>query len=120
MRFAGMGAGVVAPTVSALLATVPPVAAAEEAGPSTSPAPVPELVLQEQHTFTGEARALLLVEGEVWAATGGGLAIHRRSDGVYLRTLTSADGLPGNSLRSLLRADAAHVLVGTDFGVAVR
>ena len=118
MNLSGMGAGV-APTVLALLAAAPPVATAAEARPSTSPAPMPELVLQRQHTFTGEVRAILIVEGEVWAATGGGLAIHRRGDGAHVRTLTSADGLPGNSLRSLSPVDETHVLIGSDFGVAL-
>jgi ligand-binding sensor domain-containing protein len=79
---------------------------------------VPELALAGQHTFTGEVRDILVLEDEVWAATGGGLAIHRRSDGAHRRTLTSADGLPGNSLRSLLRADGGHVVVGSDFAAA--
>jgi ligand-binding sensor domain-containing protein len=80
---------------------------------------LPEIVLQEQFTFTGDVRDILLVGGQVWAATGGGLAIHRRRDGAYEKTLTSADGLPGNSLRSLARLDEGHVLVGSDFAAAI-
>jgi ligand-binding sensor domain-containing protein len=87
--------------------------------PSPAGAPAPELALQREFTFTGEVRAILLVNDEVWAATGGGLAIHRRSDGAHLRTMTSGDGLPGNSLRSLARADGRYVVVGTDFGTAM-
>lgn len=79
----------------------------------------PELSLQAQFTFTGDVRQILLVGNEVWAATGGGLAIHRRSDGAHLRTLTSGDGLPGNSLRSLARVNDQQVMVGSDFGLAV-
>jgi hypothetical protein len=77
------------------------------------------LSLQAQFTFTGEVRQIQLVDNEVWAATGGGLAIHRRSDGAHLRTLTSGDGLPGNSLRSLARLNRQQVMVGSDFGLAV-
>ena len=90
-----------------------------QAGPSPAGASAPELALQRQFTFTGEVRTILLVNDEVWAATGGGLAIHRRSDGVHLRTVTSGDGLPGNSLRSLARVDEHHVAVGGDFGAAI-
>jgi hypothetical protein len=80
---------------------------------------LPEIVLQEQFTFTGDVRDILMVGDQVWAATGGGLAIHRRRDGAYVKTLTSADGLPGNSLRSLALLDERHVLVGSDFAAAV-
>ena len=97
----GQGAWVVAPTAVLLLcAGAPTVAHAAEETPSATHASLPEIVLQEQFTFTGDVRDILLVGDQVWAATGGGLAIHRRRDGAYVKTLTSADGLPGNSLRS--------------------
>ena len=111
-------ARVVAPAVWALLLAGPPTAAAES-GRSVTSAPGPDLLLQRQYTFTGEVRDILLLGDEVWAATGGGLVIHRRPDGAHLATLTSADGLPGNSLRSLVVADADHVMVGGDFGAAL-
>lgn len=116
----GRDAWTVAPTACLLLATgAPTVAWAAEGTASSGRASSPELVLQEQMTFTGEVRDILLVGDEVWAATGGGLAIHRRSDGAHLRTLTSRDGLPGNSLRSLALIDASHVGVGSDFAAAI-
>ena len=97
----GQGAWVVAPTAVLLLCSgAPTVAHAAEETPSATHASLPEIVLQEQFTFTGDVRDILLVGDQVWAATGGGLAIHRRRDGAYVKTLTSADGLPGNSLRS--------------------
>ena len=109
------GAWVVAPAAWICASSL----ALAQTGPSTAAALAPELALQRQFTFTGEVRALLLVDDEVWAATGGGLAIHRRSDGAHLHTVTSGEGLPGNSLRSLARADENHVIVGGDFGAAV-
>ncbi len=115
----GQGACMVAPAaVLWLCAGAPTVVHAAEA-PSATPAPLPEIVLQEQFTFTGDVRDILLVGDQVWAATGGGLAIHRRRDGAYAKTLTSADGLPGNSLRSLALLDESHVLVGSDFAAAI-
>jgi ligand-binding sensor domain-containing protein len=119
MRLSGTGARVAVTTVGALLFAGTPSGARAERATSAADAPVPELSLAGQHTFTGEVRDLLVLEDEVWAATGGGLAIHRRSDGAHRRTLTSADGLPGNSLRSLLLVDATHVAVGGDFGAAL-
>ena len=116
----GQGAWVVAPTAVLLLCVgAPTMAHAAEDKPSAAHASLPEIVLQEQFTFTGDVRDILLVGDQVWAATGGGLAIHRRRDGAYVKTLTSADGLPGNSLRSLALFDERHVIVGSDFAAAV-
>lgn len=110
----------VAPTALLLLAARAPTAVgAAEESPPVMHASLPDLVLREQLTFTGDVRDILLVGDQVWAATGGGLAVHRRSDGAYLKTVTSADGLPGNSLRALALVDEHHVLVGTDFAAAV-
>lgn len=72
-----------------------------------------------QHTNTSTVRDICLTRNRVWAATGGGLAVHRRRDGRFLFKLTSADGLPGNSLRLVRPVGSDRLLVGGDFGAAV-
>ncbi len=81
--------------------------------------PAPSIRLAAQHTFTGEVRGIAVCGKRVWAATGGGLVVHRRTDGKHLFKLTSADGLPGNSLKTIACLDRDRILVGGEFGAAV-
>jgi len=87
-------------------------------GATAGATPGPELQLRGQHSNTGEVRAIALTPRRVWVATAGGLAVHRRSDGRHLCTLSSGDGLPGNSLHTVA---ARHdgLLVGGDFGAVL-
>lgn len=78
-----------------------------------------ELRLGEQHTHTGEIRALTVCGQQVLVATSGGLAVHERASGRFLRKLTSADGIPGNSLKAVACMAEGHALVGGEFGAAV-
>ena len=72
-----------------------------------------------QYTNTSDVRSIALSDGRVWAATGGGLAVHSREDGRFLFKLTAADGLPGNSLRLVAALPGDRMLVGGDFGAVV-
>ena len=60
--------------------------------------------------------ALLSDSGAVWVATSNGLSLVR--DGVISRTYTTQDGLPGLSIRALLRDADQSVWMATDAGVA--
>lgn len=73
----------------------------------------------EQHVRTDDVRAIALLDGQVLAATGGGLAVHGRDDGAHRFTLTARDGLPGNSLRAVVALAGDTAIVGGDFGAAV-
>jgi ligand-binding sensor domain-containing protein len=72
-----------------------------------------------QYTNTSDVRSIALSTSRVWAATGGGLAVHDRKDGRFLFKLTSADGLPGNSLRLVAVLSGDRMLVGGDYGAVV-
>lgn len=73
----------------------------------------------EQHTNTSDVRCIALSPNRVWAATGGGLAVHGRKDGRFLFKLTAADGLPSNSLRLVAVLAGDRMLVGGDYGAVV-
>jgi signal transduction histidine kinase/CheY-like chemotaxis protein/ligand-binding sensor domain-containing protein len=60
--------------------------------------------------------ALLSDAASVWVATSNGLSVVR--DGVITRTYTTQDGLPGLSIRSLLRDADQSLWMATDAGVA--
>jgi ligand-binding sensor domain-containing protein len=75
------------------------------------------LRILEQHTNTADVRAITSYEGAVWAATGGGLVAYDPRTGREALRITSADGLAGNSLRSLAVYRGA-LLVGGDFGLS--
>ena len=77
------------------------------------------LRLDRQHTHTGQVRSLAICGQWVLAATSGGLAVHSSKSGRLLRKLTSADGLPGNSLKSVTCFRHGQALVGGEFGAAV-
>jgi|GEM_PF-1490986 len=72
-----------------------------------------------QYTNTSDVRSIAMSESRVWAATGGGLSVHDRRDGRFLFKLTSADGLPGNSLRLVAPLSGDRMVVGGDYGAVV-
>ena len=72
-----------------------------------------------QYTNTSDVRSIALSKSRVWAATGGGLSVHDRKDGRFLFKLTSADQMPGNSLRLVAPLSGDRMLVGGDYGAVV-
>ncbi len=86
---------------------------------STSALAAPTLSYHDEFTSTGDVRDILLVDDSVFLATGGGVAIHDRASGAFLFKLTSKDGLPCNSIRTLVRQKDGTVLAAGDFGLAV-
>ena len=72
-----------------------------------------------QYTNTSDVRSIALSPNRVWAATGGGLAVHNRKDGRFLFKLTAEHGLPGNSLRLVAALSGDRMLIGGDFGAVV-
>ena len=90
------------------------VSAALLSGPAASSQ---ALRVTAQHTNTSDVRAIAVFGGRVWAATGGGLAIHDASDGSFVAKLTGLDGLAGNSLRAVAAgAEIVMDIVDQDYG----
>jgi hypothetical protein len=78
----------------------------------------PKLTISSEHTHTREVRDIAFVGDTVWAATSGGIAVHRRTDGRFVYKLTTKDGLPGNSIYTLLVLEGKSVQAGGAFGTA--
>ncbi|MEM6731661.1 MAG: hypothetical protein AAF658_08900, partial [Myxococcota bacterium] len=85
-------------------------------GPELSP---PRLVPLADATHTRDVRDIATLGDRVVVATSGGVAIHERSSGAHLFTLTSRHGLSGNSATALAALSRGEVLVGTEFGASV-
>jgi hypothetical protein len=62
-------------------------------------------------------RVLALPDSTLWMASLSGIAVW---DGATLQLLTTANGLPSNTVRDLLQDDQGRLWVATDYGISVR
>ena len=87
--------------------------------PCHAEATAPVLAVAAEFTHTREVRDVAVVDDWIIAATSGGIAVHRRSDGRFLFKLTSRDGLPGNSMNVLAPLGKGVLAAGGTFGTAM-
>jgi sugar lactone lactonase YvrE len=77
-------------------------------------------VLTEEQALqlpTSVNRVLAQPDGTLWMASLNGITIW---DGTTLQALTSANGLPSDSIRDMRRDAEGRIWVATDYGIAVR
>jgi hypothetical protein len=79
---------------------------------------VPVLAEEQSRQLPTSVNAVMAQpDGALWMASLGGITTW---DGSTLQTLTSADGLPSDSVRDMRRDAQGRIWIATDYGIAVR